>query len=206
MKRILGIVSLAALLAVAYVHWILPGKVESSMNGVLPHEPHAISDRAKRLHESLFIADLHSDSLLWKRNLLEESGVGHMDIPRLRRGNVALQVFSATTKSPAGQNYNRNAADSDRITLLAVASFWPPRTWFSLYERAVYQLDKLYDVADRSELTVVSSKQDFERLIAARQSGDNVLAESTLSKARIRWRVTSRISIASSIRVFASSA
>jgi len=175
MKRILGIVSLAALLAVAYVHWILPGKVESSMNGVLPHEPYAISDRAKRLHESLFVADLHSDSLLWKRNLLEESGVGHMDIPRLRRGNVALQVFSATTKSPAGQNYNRNAADSDRITLLAVASFWPPRTWFSLYERAVYQLDKLYDVADRSELTVVSSKQDFERLIAARQSGDNVI-------------------------------
>ena len=175
MKRILGIVSLIALLAAAYAHWVLPGKVEASMNGVLPHEPYAISDRAKRLHESLFIADLHSDSLLWKRDLLEESDVGHMDLPRLRRGNVALQVFSATTKSPAGQNYDRNAADSDQITLLAVASFWPPRTWFSLYERAVYQLDKLHDVAGQSELTVVTSKQDFERLIAGRQSDDNVI-------------------------------
>jgi hypothetical protein len=76
MKRIFGIVSLIALLAVAYAHWVLPGKVETSMNGVLPHEPYAISDRAKRLHESLFIADLHSDSLLWKRDLLEESDVG----------------------------------------------------------------------------------------------------------------------------------
>jgi len=171
----LGIVGLVVLLAVAYVHWILPGKVEASLNAVLPHEPYAISDRAKRLHESLFVADLHSDSLLWKRDLLEESDVGHMDIPRLRRGNVALQVFSATTKSPSGQNYDRNAADSDQITLLAVASFWPPRTWFSLYERAVYQLDKLYDVASQSELTVVSSKQDFERLVAGRQSGDDAI-------------------------------
>lgn len=175
MKRIFGIVSLIALLAVAYAHWVLPGKVETSMNGVLPHEPYAISDRAKRLHESLFIADLHSDSLLWKRDLLEESDVGHMDLPRLRRGNVALQVFSATTKSPAGQNYDRTVADSDQITLLAVASFWPPRTWFSLYERAVYQLDKLHDVADQSELAVVTSKQDVERLIAGRQSDDNVI-------------------------------
>jgi hypothetical protein len=111
MKRIFGIVSLIALLAVAYAHWVLPGKVETSMNGVLPHEPYAISDRAKRLHESLFIADLHSDSLLWKRDLLEESDVGHMDLPRLRRGNVALQVFSAADmvqplrarRVPAGQ-------------------------------------------------------------------------------------------------------
>jgi len=175
MKRILGIVSLIALLAVAYVHWVLPGRVEASMNGVLPHEPYAISNRAKRLHESLFVADLHSDSLLWKRDLLAESDVGHMDLPRLRQGNVALQVFSATTKSPAGQNYDRNAADSDQIALLAVASFWPPRTWFSLYERAVYQLDKLHEVAGQSELSVVTSKQDFERLIAGRQSDDNVI-------------------------------
>lgn len=175
MKHVLGIMGLLALLAVAYLHWILPGKVEASMNGVLPHEPYAISDRAMQLHESLFVADLHSDSLLWKRNLLRESAVGHMDLPRLRRGNVALQVFSATTKSPAGQNYNRNAADSDRITLLAVASFWPPRTWFSLYERAVYQLDKLHDVAGQSALTVVTSKQDFERLISERQSDDKVI-------------------------------
>ena len=175
MKRILGIVGLVVLLAVAYVHWILPGKVEASLNGVVPHEPYAISDRAKQLHESLFVADLHSDSLLWKRDLLEESDIGHVDVPRLRRGNVALQVFSATTKSPSGQNYDRNAADSDQITLLAVASFWPPRTWFSLYERAVYQLDKLYDVASQSELTVVSSKQDFERLVAGRQSGDDAI-------------------------------
>jgi microsomal dipeptidase-like Zn-dependent dipeptidase len=159
----------------ACVHWILPGKVESSMNIVLPHEPYAISDEARRLHESLFIADLHSDSLLWKRDLAERSAIGQMDLPRLRAGNVALQVFSATTKSPAGLNYDRNTADSDQITLLAMASFWPPGTWFSIYERAVYQLDKLHDLGRRGELLVVRSRQDLEELVTRRQQGEPVI-------------------------------
>ena len=145
------------------------------MNAVLPHPPFAISDRAQRLHETLFIADLHSDTLLWKRDLTKESDVGHMDIPRLQRGNVALQVFSATTKSPAGQNYDRNTAESDRITRLAIVSLWPPRTWFSLYERAVYQLEKLHDLASESVLQVVTSRQDLERLIASHESGGSAI-------------------------------
>ena len=60
----------------------------------------------------LLIADLHSDSLLWKHDLVDRSDIGHVDLPRLRDGNVALQVFSATTKSPSGLNYEENAADS----------------------------------------------------------------------------------------------
>ena len=123
----------------------------------------------------MFVADLHSDSLLWKRDLADESDIGQMDVPRLQRGNVALQVFSATTKSPAGQNYERNAADSDRITLLAVASLWPPRTWFSIYERAAYQLEKLHDLAATSDLTVVTSQQDLRQLIMRRDNGEAVI-------------------------------
>ncbi len=175
MKRFVTVLGLLILAGLGYAHWILPGKVQSSMNNVLPHEPYAVSARAKRLHESLFIADLHSDSLLWKRDLTKESDIGHMDVPRLRRGNVALQVFSATTKAPNNQNYERNSADSDQITMLVVSSFWPPRTWSSLYERAAYQLDKLYGLASQSEMTVVTSRQDFEQLVARRQSGEDLI-------------------------------
>jgi microsomal dipeptidase-like Zn-dependent dipeptidase len=164
------------LVVLAYVHWILPGQIESAQNVNLPHDAYVVSDRAAQLHRSLFVADLHSDSLLWKRNFLERSNVGHMDLPRLREGNVALQVFSATTKSPSGLNYESNEADSDDITTLAVASFWPPRTWGSLYERAVYQLEKLHSIARRSELTVVASKQDMEDFVARRESGEPAIA------------------------------
>lgn len=175
MKRVLAVVGLIVMIGLAYVHWILPGRIESSMNVVLPHEPYVVSDRAQRLHESLWVADLHSDSLLWKRDLAKESDIGMVDVPRLQRGNVALQVFSATTKSPKSQNYARNTADSDQITLLTVASFWPPRTWSSLYERAAYQLEKLHRFASKTELTVVTGKKDFAQLVADQERGEDVI-------------------------------
>ena len=52
-------------------------------------------------------------------------------------GLGAHGVFAAVTKSPSGQNYEANAADSDRITQLVIAQRWPPRTWGSLHERAI---------------------------------------------------------------------
>lgn len=171
MKRTLFVVSVLAVLALAYVHWILPGKVEASMNTVLPHQPYRVSEQARRLHESAFVIDLHSDSLLWKRNIVKESDVGHVDVPRLKRGNVGLQVFSAVTKSPEGLNYSRNTDGSDDITKLALVQMWPPRTWSSLYERAAYQLEKLYAFASASDLVVIRNRQEFEALIKRRESG-----------------------------------
>lgn len=172
MRRFTFALLLVIALLLACVHWVLPGQVENARNVNLPHDPYTVSDRARSLHQDLFIADLHSDSMLWKRDFLERSTIGHMDLPRLREGNVALQVFSATTKSPAGQNYDRNESDArDNITLLAVLSFWPPRTWSSLYERAVFQLDRLRAYAADSELTLILSREDLADLIARRENG-----------------------------------
>lgn len=176
MRRFRRALAVLLILALAYVHWILPGQVESSMNTVLPHAPYVISDRARELHESLFIADLHSDSLLWKRDLGRRSKVGHMDLPRLREGNVALQIFSATTKAPEDMNFERNTADTDQITLLAVASFWPPRTWNSVYERAVFQLERLHELAERDGLVVISNGNEMRDFVARREQGEPVIA------------------------------
>ena len=63
------------------------------------------SDRARALHDSLWVADLHADSLLWGRDLLERATRGQVDVPRLRDGNVALQVLAATTKSPTAPQH-----------------------------------------------------------------------------------------------------
>ena len=41
-----------------------------------------ISEQAKALHAQLFIGDWHSDTLLWKRDLMDKHDYGHMDIPR----------------------------------------------------------------------------------------------------------------------------
>ena len=178
MKTFGAILAIVMVITIACLHFVVPGIVERSINGYVPHTPIEISDRARELHESLFIADLHTDTMLWKRNILSEANRGHVDLPRLQSGNVALQVFSATTKSPSGQNYDSNTADSDRITLLAIAQLWPLGTWQSLFARARYQLEKLIHFAEASDgrLIVIRTRQDMASFVAAREAGKKVIA------------------------------
>lgn len=171
----LAVILIVVIAAFVYAHWFLPAHVESGQNVVIAHDPYTVTRDSQALHDSLFVADLHSDSLLWKRDLRERSPIGQMDLPRLAEGNVALQVFSATTKSPAGQNYERNDSGSDRITVLAVTSFWPIRTWGSLYERAQYQLDKLHGLVGSGGLTLVTSSDGLQDLVARRARGERVI-------------------------------
>ncbi len=70
--------------------------------------PWPVSARAAALHKTLAIADMHADTLLWQRNPGDRATRGHVDLPRLQDGNVALQVFSSVTKTPMGQNYESN--------------------------------------------------------------------------------------------------
>jgi membrane dipeptidase len=71
-----------------------------------------LSQDAQALHQSLTIADLHADSLLWGRDLSQHANYGHVDIPRLMQGNVALQVFTVVTKVPEPLQLQGNHAKS----------------------------------------------------------------------------------------------
>ena len=176
-RWILASIACFLIIALAGLHFVAPPMIENSINGYAPHDPFEISEAASALHRDLFIADLHTDTMLWKRDILEHADRGHVDLPRLQAGNVGLQVFSATTKSPAGQNYDSNTADSDRITGLAMGQLWPPRTWGSIYERAAYQLEKLIAFADASngELVLVGNQQEMASLIERRAAGERVV-------------------------------
>lgn len=147
----------------------IPRYVDASMNRVLSPAPYAASAPAKGVHHTLFVADLHDDALLWNRDLLTRYDRGHSDLPRLQDGHMALQVFSTVTKTPKGLNYERNSADTDSITLLAMAQRWPVATWGSLLERALYQSAKLHRAAQDSQgqLVVVQSREDMAAFVAA---------------------------------------
>lgn len=155
---------------------LAPGIVEKSRNQVTPHAPYEISAKAAALHGKLVIGDLHADSLLWARDLTERGSRGHMDLPRLAEGNVALQVFGVVSAVPGNQNYDENSLDSDSITSLAIAQLWPLSTWGSLYQRALYQGRKLHDIAQRSDgaLRVIRSRSDAESVLTARADGQAV--------------------------------
>jgi len=158
----------AAAAAIIFV-W-LPGHLESSMNGVLRKPPYPVSARALDLQRRIPLVDLHTDSLLWGRDLLARGGRGQVDIPRLIEAGVALQTFSAVTKTPRGLNFERNTGDSDNILPLAIVERWPPATWRSLTERTLYQASRLRDFAARSQgqFTIVRSGRDLRAYLGRR--------------------------------------
>jgi microsomal dipeptidase-like Zn-dependent dipeptidase len=126
----------------------------------------------------LFIADLHADSLLWDRDLLERGSRGHVDLPRLRDGNVALQAFTIVSKVPRGLNIESNDDSSDQILLLALAQRWPSATWNSLTDRALYQARKLHDAAARSggSFLVIRTAAELDSFLARRQQEPQLVA------------------------------
>jgi len=147
-----------------YLTQILGPKVDAEMNAVRPHKAYPVSKAAQKFHDTLWIADLHADSLLWRRNPAKRHNRGQVDLPRLREGGVEFQIFSTVTKSPKGQNFDGNDADApDQITRLAQAQFWPLRTWDSLYERAAYQAQRLQKLERKGEVHIVRTAADMKK-------------------------------------------
>lgn len=150
----------------------LPGWVEGHMNQVDGQPLITVSPEAAALHRSLHIVDLHSDTLLWGRELTEVAGRGHEDLPRLVAGNVTLQVFSSPTKTPWGLNYDSNPADSDQLPALMIAQRQPRATWTSLLERSLYHAAKLDHSVwlARGQLLKVTDPFSLDRLLGKHAS------------------------------------
>lgn len=176
-RTIAAVLSVAALVVLAL--WtVAPKWVEGASNPVRDHAPYPVSDAARALHRTLTVGDLHADPLLWSRDLSLRGTRGQVDVPRLIEGNVALQVFTAVTKSPAGLNYEENSAEAfDMITPLAFAQRWPVVAWGSLLARAEHQAHKLHDVAAASngQLRIIKSRADLDALLADRAAGMRVV-------------------------------
>jgi microsomal dipeptidase-like Zn-dependent dipeptidase len=157
-------------------------RTEQRLNAVGAPPPYEVSEGAKAVHARATVVDLHADPLLWGRDLLARGTRGHVDVPRLVEGNVAVQVFAAATKSPRHLNIERNDDRSDDVTLLALARGWPPGTWRSLTARALYMARQLVDTAERSAgaLTVIRSGPDLHAFLE-RRAGDRALVAGVLA-------------------------
>ena len=82
MRKLLLILLILVLVG-AGIFFTLPTLLDRQMNGVATPAPYPASDKAEKLHQTLFVADLHDDALLWQRDLLERHSYGHSDLPRL---------------------------------------------------------------------------------------------------------------------------
>ena len=130
-------------------------------NAVLAPGPYNIPNTIRTIHNSAFVADMHADSLLWKRDLRKRYTRGQVDLPRLEDGGVDLQVFGVVTKVPKPINFFSNSGDTDSLPLLFLASWRSPATWFNPKERALSQAREIVRLANTSQLTLVLRKKDM---------------------------------------------
>ena len=172
-KSWFGLLLLFTVVGLICAHIFVPPYLEKSMNRVYPSSAPVISDTILDFHQSLTVMDWHSDTTLWSRDLLERGSFGHVDIPRMLEGNMAIQMFTVVTKVPKGLNYNANSADAtDQITQLAMVQAWPLPTWSSLLERALYQADRINKAAIESpDFHLIKSRGDLELFLSWRAQG-----------------------------------
>ena len=176
MKKIIKILaSILIVLVIGFIVWFFgfaPRYIANSMNTVINKPPYQISDKAKQLHEKLLVVDMHADSLLWKRDLLQKDTIGQVDIPRLIEGNVALQAFTVVTKTPRGMNIENNTGDTDNIFWLVLSEMQPLEDLSSLTARAVFQAKKLHQFAEKSDgkFFVIKTKKDLQNFLEKRKT------------------------------------
>ncbi len=178
MRKALLVLLALIVLGIAGVCAYVPGSTERNMNPVLNAPPYKATPEAAALHKRLLVADMHADSLLWGRDLNARGTQGQVDIPRLIEGNVALQAFTIVSKSPRNLNIEKNDDSTDNITPLAIVGLWPPSTWTSLKERALYQSQKLHKFAEASSgrLTVIRTAADLTAYLARRHKEPAITA------------------------------
>jgi membrane dipeptidase len=183
-KLLLGAAALGAAGAIGGVHAARPHlvtAVDRSLNRVALDPAAPEPDAAdRRLHGGMFIADLHADTLKWDRDLLELSGHGHADLPRLHAGNVALQVFAMVTHSPVRYPW-RDCMRAESINHAAWLALLQGRPFRSARGRAFSQIDRFWSAVHRSRyrggltLRAILNATELEALVAARAAGETVI-------------------------------
>jgi membrane dipeptidase len=152
-----------ALVAAGPVLDALVARAEDRMCPVGPEPAEPVSERARELHGTLRVADMHADSLLFGRDLLQRGERGHVDVPRLVEGRVALQVLAMAVKTPRGLNIDSNEDTSDEVIRIALAKRWPPATWRRLLPRVLHLATsaRRFAAASNGAFRVIETRRDL---------------------------------------------
>jgi len=141
--------------------------------------PYPFDKQALDFYQSLgFVSDLHSDVLLWKRDITARHQHGHQDIPRMIEANLALQGFTLVNKVPRGLNLYSNDGETDQLTLSFAIQGRAPKSWFSLTERIIIQIEELNEYSNQSDgkLKVIKSKTDLNIYLKSRKENPDMTA------------------------------
>jgi len=153
--------------------------VDKGYNKVSETPPYKVPSNILTFYNNIpFIADLHSDVLLWNRDIIKKHSYGHEDIPRMIEANLALQAFTIVSKTPKNLNFKRNDDKTDNVTSLMIGTGRPPITWFSLKERALQQCKELYNFESESQghFRIITNQKELNTYITDRKSNSKQTA------------------------------
>jgi microsomal dipeptidase-like Zn-dependent dipeptidase len=90
----------------------------------------------------------------------------------LQQAHISLQAFTVVTTIPQSLNIERNSGSSDMVRYLAVAEGWPPRTWSSPKERALYQAERLrkFESDSGGKLVILRTRKDLQHFAESRET------------------------------------
>lgn len=177
MRRALGIgLGLVLLIVVGAFFW-LGANLERFLNRVEPVPVPGVSPAARALHASSFVADMHADTLMIRGDLTVRADTGHVDLPRLQDGGVALQFFTAVTKVPLGFNIERTDGDRPDLLTLAGAAQLSPFLTRDMLGRALLHAERFNESVVRADgqLLPVRSVAELDTLIARRAADPRVV-------------------------------
>jgi len=176
MKRALAVAVVLGCLFLL-VRLLVPSIIERRQNRVLQPGPYHASAEAEALHRTLLVADLHADTLLWGRNLLEPSRAGNIDLPRMLAGNVGLQAFTVVSTVPRNLNIDRNDDSTDLLPYLGMVQGWPLKALTSPKQRALYQARRMQEFVDKSNgaWLLLRTRGDLANLLKLRAEGSPVI-------------------------------
>lgn len=140
------------------------------VNRTLMRKPYRISPEAETAHRKMTVVDMHCDALLSNRDLLARGRRGHVDVPRLQEGNVALQFFAIPTLAPVRAGIPWLPVELDAMKWLLAVEGWPITALDSTFERVLYAAGMLRDVETRSKglFHMIRTAPQLDAFLAAR--------------------------------------
>lgn len=163
---------------VLFYFLLVPPLFDILVNRTRLRKPYKISADAQALHGTLDVVDLHCDALICSRNLLKRSSYGHVDIPRMKEGNVAIQIFTIPTRTPVREGVPWIPTDLDALTFQVIAQRWPLAAWTSTVERALFCAHRLHTVEANAagKFRILRSVQDLEAYLKNRKQAKRLTA------------------------------
>lgn len=161
-----------------YGFTFVANSVANSRNIVLEHDEYNVSSRTENLHANLLIGDVHSDVSTWYNNIAGPREGGHVDLQRLEKGNVALQMFTSISKAPINdENIIDDGINADSLSLLAVLRGWPYETYNSAFKRTIYQAEVITKLSEThtQRIKLIKSKKDLSDLLQRRKLGKKLV-------------------------------